>query len=93
MQFHCQTVAALVVLDEAYQRPHSGVMNRCAELFGRIDQCAVITGRICARKQHLGVRTAFLNALFKGISQADIQQPPPEFEWFQNVRLWISLLP
>src|ERR1039458_769027 len=46
-----------------------------AELLGRVDQGAVVTGRIRARKQQLRIGTAFLDAFLQRISQRDIQQP------------------
>ena len=50
MQLHRQAVAAVVILDQAHQRPHRGILDRCAELFGRVAQGAVVTGGIRARE-------------------------------------------
>ena len=50
VQGHRQTVATLVVLDQAHQRPHRGIRRRGAEFFGRVAQGTVVTGGIRARK-------------------------------------------
>src|SRR6185369_7085674 len=72
-QLHGQTVAALVILDQTHPRPHGGVLNRGAELPGRIVQCTVVTRRISARKQQLGIGAEFLGAFLHRISQRDVQ--------------------
>ena len=36
MQIHRQAVAALVILDQAHQCPHGGILDRSAEFLGRI---------------------------------------------------------
>ncbi len=66
MQLHRQSVAALVILDQAYQCPHCGILNRGAELFGRISRGAVITGGIRAREQQLGIGPRFSAPFFSG---------------------------
>src|SRR6185369_17706879 len=43
VQFHGQAVSALVILDQAYERSHGGILGLRAELFGRVAQRAVVT--------------------------------------------------
>ena len=72
MQFHREAVAALIILDQTHQRPHRGIRDRDAELFGRVAQGAVVAGGIRARKQQLGIGAAFLQAFLQRIPQCDI---------------------
>jgi hypothetical protein len=75
MQLHRQAITALVILNQAHQRPHGGILDRCAELLGRVAQCAVVTGGICASKQQLGIGTAFLDAFPSGFPNVTSNSP------------------
>jgi len=103
MQLHRQAIAALVFLDQAHQCPHGGILDRCAELLGRIAQGPVVTGGMGPRKQQLRVGTAFLDAFLQRIPQRN--QPVRclngartstlgirlrREQCFHNAGLWIS---
>ena len=74
MQLHPQARAALVILDQAHQCPHRGILGWRAELFGRVAQGPVVTGGISTRKQQLRIRAALFDAFLQRIPQRDIQQ-------------------
>jgi hypothetical protein len=59
MQLHRPAVAALVILDQAHQRPHRGILDWCAELFGRIARGAVVTGGIRPANNSSGLGPRF----------------------------------
>lgn len=74
MKFNCEAVAGLVILDQAHQCAHRGILERGAKLLGSVAQCAVVTGGIRASKQQLGAGAALLGAFLQRISQCVIQQ-------------------
>jgi len=75
VELHCDTVAALIIFDQAHQRTHRRIFGRCAKLFGDIYYGAVKTGGVRTCKQKLRRRTAWLDVFLQWISQGDIPQP------------------
>ena len=59
MQFNCQAIAGLVILDQAHQCAHRGLFERGAKLLGSVAQCAVVTGGIRPANNSSGLGPRF----------------------------------
>ena len=73
MQFDREMIPASVIFIQAYHRAHSGIGQRYAGFFCRIEKSPVVTRRISAGEKLFRVRASFFASFFQRIAQFSIE--------------------